>query len=145
MVPTTTVAPEPGDAVAPADETRPTPNTAELVAIYQYIKAHREEWDQSFWAQKTACGTAYCFAGFAIARAGAEPDWDRSYYVPRTDFCTLSNGETRLIDGYAQDLLGLDSKQADDLFYAGNSLDDIREMIEAITGVDPESAPVVSQ
>lgn len=125
----------------------PTPNTAELVAIYQYIKAHPEEWDQGVYAKRTACGTAYCIAGHAAVRAGWKPLWPRRegnatancLDGPRDD-----DGWLPLFDDVARDILGLTAGQASNLFDAGNGIDDIRDLIFEITGMDPESAESVS-
>ena len=117
------------------------PNTAELVAIYQHIKAHPDEWNQRDWAVRNSCGTAFCFAGHASARAGAKPVW-----VPRADeadiadasLCTLPDGTERAIVSHAREVLGLWDHWHTSLFDGDNTLADLRRIITRITGVDPD-------
>jgi hypothetical protein len=113
-----------------------TPNTAELVAIYQHVKAHPEEWNQQNYGRREECGTAYCVAGWALVRAGADLDWDEPNEFG-VQWLNLADG--RSPHHYAAEILGLDRAQADDLFSADNDLDEIRTIITEITGVDPES------
>lgn len=127
-----------------------SPNTAELVAIYQHIKAHPEEWRQGWWGRRTQCGTAFCFGGHAAVRAGAKLQWRPSIdadmaAVEAIDFVTTPDGGTELIDEFAARVLGLDDGDADLLFAAFNDLDDIRQLITEFTGVDPESASAVTK
>jgi hypothetical protein len=112
------------------------PNVAELVAIYQHIKAHPEEWNQFYYGCRTDCGTAYCVAGWAAARAGYEMDWPDDVYLKRIATHVTAGP---LVDEVAQRILGLTDEQADDLFQEENDLDDIRAIITEITGVDPEA------
>ena len=117
-----------------------TPNTPELLAIYQHIKANPEEWDQRTYASHTLCGTAFCFAGWAVVRAGGEAVRWYSYEPGReqADRATMPDGREVLIDDEAIAILGLDEDQAGELFFEENDLGDIRNAIAAITGVDPE-------
>lgn len=46
-----------------------TPNVALLKRTLEHIKDNPETWDQSNW-----CGTAQCFAGWAVTFAGAKID-----------------------------------------------------------------------
>jgi hypothetical protein len=121
------------------------PNAAELVAIYQHIKTHPEEWRQGWWGRRDACGTAFCFAGHAAVRAGAEPQWHASVDgVEAFDFVMTPDGNAELVDEFAARVLGLDLDEAGEedfpLFSAVNDLDDLRRIIVEITGVDPEPA-----
>lgn len=112
-----------------------TPNTAELVAIYQHIKAHPETWKQDVFAERTDCGTAYCVAGWAVTRAGDEVVWPEGARLAQ--FVAIDGGYES-ISKRAAHLLGLTEVEEDDLFDPINELDDLRAIIHAITGVDPE-------
>lgn len=118
-----------------------TPNTAELVAIYQHIVGNPKEWRQRWYATQTSCGTAYCVAGHAVVRAGYSPVFDGLDYIGNdlVTFNAEKDGAIYDIERLATQLLGLTRFQADDLFRAHNSLNRIRELITEITGVDPES------
>lgn len=123
-----------------------TPNTEELVAIYQHIKANPEEWKQGAWGVRNDCGTRFCVAGLAAVRAGATPIWepdlmpDENGLDATWDLAGFTfKGEERGIVGLAQEVLGLTDARADSLFWGGNDLAEIRRVIERITGVDPES------
>jgi hypothetical protein len=123
-----------------------TPNTPELVAIYQHIKANPEEWWQATYAQRVDCGTAYCFAGWAVVRAGGVPtDWktfeDSIGTWSDTGKAVMPDGRPVMIDVEAVEILGITDEQSWELFAGGNDLNDIRSAIFDITGVDPEVTP----
>jgi hypothetical protein len=132
--------PHPAEEVPERSDTQP--NTAELVAIYQYIKTHPDEWHQFDYGRQTACGTAYCVAGWAAVRAGSVPAWlpvDASG-ARKFQEVTRPDGGDQWADEYAAEVLGIDLHgQAGDLFDPGNTLADIRRIITEVTGVDPES------
>jgi hypothetical protein len=117
------------------------PNVAEMVAIYQHIKAHPETWKQDVYAERIDCGTAYCVAGWAVTRAGDELVWPEGAKLAQ--FVVVGSGHEK-IKVRAAHLLGLTEDQADDLFDAVNDLYDIREIITDITGVDPEQPSAVT-
>lgn len=53
-----------------------TPNKALLKQTLEHIKTHQGDWIQSQWItpaddrEDPSCGTAYCFAGWAVALSG---------------------------------------------------------------------------
>ena len=53
-----------------------TPNKALLRQTLDYIRAHETDWIQNHWImpaedrEDPSCGTAYCFAGWAVALSG---------------------------------------------------------------------------
>lgn len=96
------------------------PNVPLLLATLSFIQAEPRLWDQStfipwpqFDAQGQECGTACCFAGNALLLAG---------------FKRLTNPQD--IKRRAAKVLGLDYVDASRLFYAGNRLYEIAEMVE---------------
>jgi hypothetical protein len=119
-----------------------TSNTDELVAIYQHIKANPDEWDQRTYASHTPCGTAFCVAGWAVARAGGLPVrwWSLEPGREQANHAVMPDGREVQIDDEALAILGLTDDQAGLLFFEENDLDDIRSAIFDITGVDPETA-----
>lgn len=49
--------------------TAPTPNAELAYRVLDHIDAHPKNWDQHHW-----CGTAKCFAGWAVELSGETPD-----------------------------------------------------------------------
>lgn len=123
--------------------------TEELHAIYRQIKEWPHNWDQSRWAvdwehtrsrgfyvPEGRCGTAYCFAGHAVVRAGYEIDWQGR---GSTDYAIIpETGVRASIDTLAANVLGLSSREANQLFDPINTLEDLRFVITGITGKDPD-------
>jgi hypothetical protein len=115
------------------------PNTELLVRTLAHIEAHPDEWDQLHWARLAPCGTAYCFAGTALALAGkAEFQWG-SRAVDSMEFAEqMADGED--IGTAAQRLLDLDMDDADALFDPNNTLDHLRQIVGQLTS-DHTGAP----
>lgn len=109
-----------------------SPNTALLHQTLTHIETHPDQWHQLDWATRTECGTAYCFAGWAVqlARPDAEPDFDGG----RSTSVVIVDGVPRSIEVLASDLLGLDIDQSEDLFACENTLDDLRRIVRELTG-----------
>lgn len=119
----------------------PTPNIKELRAIQAEITAYPEEWYQGLYGVKTSCGTALCFAGHAVDRAGATIYWEKmrnetistgaAIELVAND-CRLPHYKREHISITAQRILGLTGLQAGQLFNAGNGLKDIDRIIGEI-------------
>ncbi len=84
------------------------------------------------------CGTKFCFAGHAVLEAGDavvfDPD-DLDY----TDLVRTPEGEYRILEERAKELLGLTSTQAKFLFdgeAGGGRWEDYKRLITVQTGVD---------
>lgn len=113
-----------------------------------YITTHPERWYQGDWVRAltdedkfgpqppTACGTQGCLAGNAVVHADGELHWERGEWYDyetgkyklywKTEFVTMPGDEEKShIENAARDLFGLNSEQADYLFAAENSLDDL--------------------
>lgn len=50
-------------------------DVAKIEATMDYIKTHPEQHHQEQWAERTTCGTTYCFAGTTVMLAGYEFVW----------------------------------------------------------------------
>ncbi len=110
-----------------------------LWQVYNYIKAHRKEWDQEVWARKptnpeVTCGTAFCFAGHVVLATypQAIPVWWDSHTVSGkllADRVRLGNNRQYDISVLAQKKLGLTYTESLDLFAATNTLTRIRGLI----------------
>lgn len=96
------------------------------------IFAEPENWNQREWVTTdpvylppgNVCGTAMCFAGHAAILDGAQLASSPSNTVVTRD------GERWPVASYATLALGLTSRQADDLFRAENSLDDLQYKVK---------------
>lgn len=90
--------------------------------------AERGEWDQSDWFVKYDCGTSCCFAGNLLLHHGYQPEFLPDSAVAWT--VTAPNGMKDVGVGVeAAMLLGLNKVQAERLFYAQNSLADLRSIV----------------
>lgn len=111
------------------------PNIERLEAVMQFILDHPELHDQA----KYTCGTAACFAGHATWMFGTQDGWRKQY----TDSVSLVGGELwvrpdddsnsrKLTHTHqvAQQLLGLSSTEACNLFYARNTVDDLQRIVK---------------
>ncbi|XVQ07305.1 hypothetical protein ACQP1W_32450 [Spirillospora sp. CA-255316] len=114
----------------PTDRKPPsTPNVDLLKRTLAHIEAHPEEWDQNEWCTELDCGTAYCFAGWAIKLDG------RATFTAVNDFVIDEDGTSQDTDDYAAGLLGIKSLERaerdceEHLFAADNSLDDLRRIV----------------
>lgn len=122
-------------------------NLDKLDQAIAYIEAHPEEWQQEFWAEKTACGTALCLAGTLAALDGWKPTrwWAvkaDSGEIQRT-YSAIKNRKVRDIEDVAHDILGLerspaaepfsdDERMAHRLFRSSNTLGDIKRYRDRI-------------
>ena len=87
------------------------------------------EWRQAFWFTKTACGTACCLAGKQMILEGFEPVF---YFSELGSFAMSPEGEVVAVEDAAQEMLGLTDNEADELFYGGNTLKDVEEIIDRL-------------
>lgn len=100
-----------------------------LLETLQYIEEHPEKWNQKHWVPE--CGTACCFAGRAALLAGATyPLWMRN--AGRTATMVLPYGAIVSVSDYAAGKLGIDSKDADKLFDAKNTLEDLNLVVKQL-------------
>lgn len=77
------------------------------------------------------CGTAACFAGWAVILFGAE-----GLRIPSSggEFVVFPDGRKVFLPKYARELLGLSAIQAGQLFAAANKLADLEAMVDAYEG-----------
>jgi hypothetical protein len=102
-----------------------TKNWPLLWKVYDHIVAHPEEWNQSFYANRTSCGTTFCFAGHAVNMVH-EVTW------PEHAFPLINNGPPgRIIPNVAAEELGLTSSETTELFCCMTTdPNDIRAILE---------------
>ncbi len=111
------------------------PNVRLLREILADIVLKPKRWYQGAWAErhkrpdgKGWCNTTYCFAGHAVVRAGWRPVWDGD---PDATRCR-KDGEVKLIEDVAREVLGLTENQAEKLFDAPNDLGDLAKIVTQI-------------
>jgi len=118
-------------------------NVELLKETLQYIKDNPQKWNQRVWYQNdtclvpvdieveevNSCGTAFCFAGHVAIRTGF-PAPPKDNYA--SWFRVEENGKYTFVEQYAQEQLELSNDQADALFQADNSMDDLEWMVNEI-------------
>lgn len=111
------------------------PNIPLIRKTLEHIESHPEEWYQGNWAINTyspaSCGTAYCFAGWALVLAGHDFGPSDNLWLFELDGRMVSNSEVGVA---AKNALGLTQHEANRLFYAHNSLQSLRDIVEDIVG-----------
>jgi hypothetical protein len=98
------------------------------------IEHSPERWNQSEWR----CGTGMCFAGFVAFEAGAE--WADLYDEYDMDMITPKGRIQDVVD-FALEALGYDDPESDSasyieatLFGACNTLEDLKELVDELSG-----------
>lgn len=129
-----------GDPTENGHRELPTPNIPKLRKIYDWIVTQNEikkayeggesteapEWHQFAWAREiydaeyNVCGTAYCFAGYALAMEGAF--WQKYQIGHVGSQCTLKDGTVVDVQAEATKDLGLTHEEAGWLFNGTNDL-----------------------
>lgn len=115
----------------------PELNVERLRGTLQRIEDNPSEWNQSTWR----CGTQMCFAGHACNEAGAE--WDEDFVVStRVRNEQEGQAEWQPIPDRAREVLGLTDQEANVMFAGGNTIDDLRLMVEWIITRRREEQPI---
>lgn len=114
-------------------------DVARLRKELEYVTAHRDEWRQNTWLERTTCGTVGCVAGNAVLHAGYEPVYGRN--TSRSDAAAYlhdpahtTRSKIRPIADVARELFGLSEYQAGQLFHPQNSLYELWRFAERFTG-----------
>ncbi len=110
------------------------PNAYLLRRTLAHIEAEPHSWNQFVWARRTDCGTAMCFAGWAVTLAGAQVDFRRFGDELSTNVITPESRSelglrTLYIDEAAQELLDLSLEEAEELFAGANSIKRLRALV----------------
>ncbi len=110
------------------------PNAELAYKVLDHIDAHPETWDQGMWW----CGTSGCFAGWACALAGTDPDAlskdaHSDTYLPDVAATLLGfpirEDMDAITDGAGEDAW---------LFCSDNTREDLGRMVEQIFGPRPD-------
>jgi hypothetical protein len=99
----------------------------ELEARQHEDRYQGDKWYQSVWRSEIPCGTAACFAGWAVqmfAPDTAVLSGARVYFPDRREL---------VVRDYAMELLGLTDNQSDLLFGGSNTLAELERLIGRIT------------
>ena len=97
------------------------PNHELFVQVLAQIERTPERWRQQFYQSRTPCGTAFCFAGWAIALTEG-PDGELERY-----FDSMK----------AEKLLGINDPMHG-LFFATNTKDDLYRISAHLMGLDEQ-------
>lgn len=111
------------------------PNAELAYRVLDQIDAHPKTWDQRTWARRTNCGTAFCFAGWAVVLAGRQfvQGSEPSYVVDRRE----PDGEQWVGDA-AREALGIEDSV--DLFRSYNGRERLGDLVAEIFGPRPGGA-----
>jgi hypothetical protein len=102
------------------------PDTALADRVLAHIETHPKEWDQTWYAERHPCGTAYCFAGHTVRLAHPTAEFlfgDSLAAAVRVD------GVEHYIGELAAKLLDLSHLDELALFDGSNTLEDLRAMV----------------
>jgi hypothetical protein len=119
-------------------------NVELLEDTMKHIEENPQTWSQNNWyvwrtatgdkywgvvttemVETNSCGSAYCFAGHAALSAGFSAP-------PKENYAGWFGQNGQYVDEFARETLGLTQAQADALFHGDNSMDDLRNMVDAI-------------
>jgi hypothetical protein len=121
------------------DSSQTTPNAELAYRVLDHIDANPSKHDQRHW-----CGTAQCFAGWAVELAGERP-------ISREEPYVLVDGQEIHVGHRAAQLLGFRSEEAlnqaafneigevdeYELFSSNNTREDLGSIVEAAFGPRP--------
>lgn len=131
------------------------PNIELLKKTLQHIKTNPETWDQTEW-----CGTAQCFAGWAVTLAGAQagvrpganpisvfvddmPDDLAALVNPDEEWLTVQEAAIVALDIADAKLFDLELEEVVEasgvLFYSGNTLYDLEHYVAELCGETAEA------
>jgi uncharacterized Fe-S radical SAM superfamily protein PflX len=111
------------------------PNLPLIDDVMHHIDTHPEQHGQSYWF----CGTTACVAGHVALLSGWRPVFKAPCELAFCDCQTFTSqvekdGERRRVSDLAQDLLQIDADTADRLFYGGNTVDDLHQVVKELHG-----------
>lgn len=139
------------------------PNAELAYRVLDHIDADPKSWDQGRWIRKTDCGTAACFAGWAVQLAGGKIEFDRWGWekveldgeVYTRDgvygFADVALRALDIEDDYVPGAPGTDcgvpgcedeDHEPPRLFDAANTREELGEYVRAIFGPRPATLPV---
>lgn len=120
------------------------PNADLAYAVLDQIDAHPDSWEQDWWwsdGVPNSCGTAGCFAGWAVALSGEKP-----YLGPSVGGVFVADRAAQLLGfesrpdmHWAMEAVGLvdEAGFGEDLFHSGNTREDLGRMVEGMFGPRP--------
>jgi hypothetical protein len=103
--------------------------------VLAHIEAHPERWEQGVWLWRSTdtCHASGCFAGWAAMLRGWAPVF---HWHGSGDDVRGPNGGMEFVGDVAAELLRLTVSQADRLFAAANTLDDLRQVVAELHGAE---------
>lgn len=113
----------------------PTPDVELAERVLEQIETHPEQWRQGLWALRTDCGTAYCFAGWAVKLGLPQAEFlfgTATYTDAQAVYVHVPGEGAGSIQAYAAEALGLGPDAADALFWGENTLDELRAYVRSL-------------
>jgi len=96
--------------------------------VMKLIELEPERWEQSTWAYKAECGTAFCFAGHVVNLTMPEDAYFPFSEFDRETARVVIDGAMNSISTVAMRELGISAGEAVALFNGGNTMTDIRRI-----------------
>lgn len=113
-----------------------TINVPLMQHVLDFIQDNPEHHDQRVWGwRKTEhpCRTTACFAGWTVLLAGRGV-WTNEFTDGQQELLARNDDGTLYdVSFVAEKLLGLNKQQAQDMFYFGQTLDDLWDLAELFT------------
>jgi hypothetical protein len=107
-----------------------------LDAVLAAGGAGRPGWNQQKWVDINTCGTAFCYAGWALHLTGWQAVRLKDEGTPdHLSEVMVKDGRILRwmeIGAAARDLLGLTNEEADALFAEENTIEDLKELVDSI-------------
>lgn len=100
--------------------------------------ASEDGWEQTRWIGEDQCGTYGCFAGWRVILDGGvmhKPDTD-VYPATYGAYARMPDGRVVQVREYAVKQLGLSQEQAEEMFHANNTLEDLKHLVDPICDED---------
>lgn len=114
------------------------PNAELAYKILDQIDAHPEQWVQNHWMTTTECGTAYCFAGWAVNLSGGTLQEDVYNVIVASGPPEIDG---LLVERAADVLLGICSRDLpEDLYDGYNCRRDLDRIVADVFGPRPQAA-----
>ena len=123
-----------------------TPNVPLLRRTLAHIETKPDTWEQSSWRSQchAGCGTAYCFAGWAVVLHGGKfavgDAGELADTVVPAGADPADRDQWRFVADYAAEILGIPGDECGDwmdlpeLFESHNDLEDLRRIVAELCG-----------
>jgi hypothetical protein len=116
------------------------PNVELAYRVLDHIDANPEQWNQATWFGRSECGTTGCFAGWAVALAGHDIDFDPepNEWDGRQPYASIDGDGNKAIRDVAAAELRISGEDEEVLFDGDNTREDLGDLVAEIFGPRPD-------